>query len=81
MGKYNFTLNASAAPFEIKIDEGALYGYFEHDELGEDCGGGLWFERLAGGVMALSDFDGVFELPAKVKAALIAKGIIVSEDF
>jgi hypothetical protein len=39
--------------------------YFEHKELGEDCGGGLWFKDKA-----LVDYDGVYDLPTEVKVWL-----------
>jgi|APSaa5957512535_1039671.scaffolds.fasta_scaffold02513_6 hypothetical protein len=36
-------------------------GSFEHNMLGEDCGGGLWFDESG-----LYDYDGVYALPKKV---------------
>lgn len=36
-------------------------GWFEHSELGDECGGGLWFEG-----MTLVDYDGVYSLPEDV---------------
>jgi hypothetical protein len=81
MSEYNFDRVLQAPNFEIKIDTAAGYGYFEHNELGDNCGGGLWFERLEGGMLSLTDYDGVFALPSEVKATLLLTGFIVDEDF
>lgn len=78
---YNFTKIIQSGPFEIRIDPAARYGYFEHDTKGDLCGGGLWFEQLDGGVLALVDYDGVFELPREVKEGLQGLGYIVTEEF
>lgn len=72
MSEYNFTINIDTPNFEIRIDTEAQYGYFEHNELGDECGGGLWFDdRL------LLDYDGVYELPQEVQDALINASFIV----
>jgi len=47
--------------FEVGINLLGSYGYFEHNEYGEEIGGGLWFEDGA-----LVDYDGTFELPMEV---------------
>ncbi len=78
---YHFTRIIQSGPFDIRVDPAARYGYFEHDTEGDDCGGGLWFESLDGGVLALIDYDGVFELPHKVAEGLRALGYIVNEEF
>lgn len=78
---YNFTIDASVEDWDIKIDPAALYGYFEHNEMGDECGGGLWFDRLVGGVLALTDYDGVAVLPDEVRHGLTQKDIVVSEEF
>ena len=62
-----YDLDISTADFEIKIDTATNYGYFEHNELGDECGGGLWFQDGA-----LTDYDGVYELPKQVETALRA---------
>ena len=67
--------------FTVEVDTQAMRGWFEHNKLGEDCAGGLWFELLAGGIVALSDYDGVFELPAEVKQTLTDNGFFVSEEY
>ena len=56
--------------FEVVVNGNK--GYFEHDELGEECGGELIFE--AG---ELVDFDGVGVLPFEVAEALVNNGIEV----
>jgi len=47
-----------------------LTGYFEHNEKGDDWGGGLWFDEH----MQLLDYDGVYELPKEVETALELAG-------
>ena len=49
------------------------YMFFEHNELGDECGGGLWFDR---GI--LTDYDGVWMLPKEVAMALKDIGLDVS---
>tara|TARA_R110002153_G_C13242075_1_gene490811 strand:- start:469 stop:828 length:360 start_codon:yes stop_codon:yes gene_type:complete len=41
------------------------YGWFEHNEDGDEDGGGLWFEDGS-----IVDYDGVFELSAEIIEAL-----------
>ena len=64
------------AHFEILIFEGGERGYFEHEHMGDDCAGGLWFEGKE-----LTDYDGVFALPNEVSTALREAEYIVDEDF
>ena len=52
-------------------------GYFEHNQLGEDCSGSLRFD-LANNLV---DYDGVFSLPLEVIETLRAMGITVSALF
>lgn len=66
---YEFNKIINTKKFEMKIDTNAQYGFFEHNELGDECGGGLWFEGLE-----LVDYDGVYELPKEVREALKAEG-------
>lgn len=63
----------------VRIDTASLYGYFEHKNGSE--GGGLWFERLDNGSLELIDYDGVFELPRSVVAALKAHGYVLDEAY
>jgi hypothetical protein len=49
------------------------YGYFEHNELGENLGGGLWFRDGA-----IYDYDGVYSLPKEVELELKERGVDIS---
>lgn len=73
---YNFDHVKVTDYFEVKVDSKAQYGYFEHKELGDQCGGGLWFTDSD-----LVDYDGVAELPMEVIVALREMGFTVEEDF
>lgn len=81
MSGYNFNVKANSGKFEIAVDTTANYGYFEHEDLGDECGGGLWFEPNNEGILELTDYDGVACLPKSVIAGLRDKGFVVSEDF
>jgi hypothetical protein len=64
----------------VGIDSHSLYGYWERKDGSE--GGGLWFERLdTKGTLELVDYDGAFELPRSVVAALRAAGVVLDETF
>lgn len=76
MSGYTFNRRIQSGKFEILVDEAAQYGYFEHEELGDECGGGLWLE---GNVLV--DADGTYALPKDVAAGLRAMGFVVTEDF
>lgn len=75
MPKYNFTTKIGTQNYTIEIDPKALYGYFEHDELGDESAGGLWFDKN----FNLIDYDGVFYLPSEIKNVLIQFGMIDKE--
>lgn len=77
---YKFNVTADTANFTIKIDLAARYGYFEHNELGDECGGGLWFGQHDDDSLTLSDYDGVAILPREVGEGLRAAGFTVGED-
>ena len=63
--------------FTVEIfDETPLRGYFEHNELGDNCAGELLFYGLS-----LIDYDGVFELPKEVVQALRDMSLYVGEKF
>jgi hypothetical protein len=78
---YTFDRLTKTEHYEVKVDTAALYGYFEHHSEGDNQAGGLWFERLEGGMLSLTDYDGMFELPGEVKAALLGMGFVVDEEF
>lgn len=72
MAEYNFDQNLDTEKFEVRIDTVAGRGYFEHNELGDECGGGLWFTDKE-----LTDYDGVSVLPGEVEDALRNAGYTV----
>jgi hypothetical protein len=63
--------------FEVGIHdkvEGVIRtGWFEHNELGDEYGGTLWFEDDG----TLYDYDGVYMVPLEVLTALKAEGFNV----
>lgn len=84
MPKHEYSVVIKTANFEIKISPATMYGYFEHDHLGEECSGGLWFDTCqvaADQGLELFDCDGTPELPGEVKEALAQAGYIVGEEF
>lgn len=60
--------------FEVGYHTDQKHGWFEHNELGDECGGGLWFDDSG----ALIDYDGVYELPSEVVQALATAGFDVT---
>lgn len=66
--------------YTVGIHKCKTRGWFEHLLLGEDRGGGLWFDHRDG-VMRLFDYDGTFELPLEVANALVDLGADVDKDF
>ena len=63
--------------FTVEIfDEKPLRGYFEHNELGDNCAGELLFEGND-----LIDYDGVFSLPTDVIWAVRKLGFHVGKEF
>jgi hypothetical protein len=86
---YNFNKKIQVGKFEIQVDEAEKYGYFEHDELGDEAGGGLWFslgethegEPTEDPRLQLSDYDGMYYLPQEVAAGLRRLGYVVDESF
>jgi len=62
--------------YEITLDlHGDHRGYFEHNTLGDERAGGLWYDENKN----LTDYDGVAELPREVREALIADGFTSTE--
>ena len=76
---YNFTQRITKGKYEVQVDPVALYGWFEHETLGDESGGGLWFCSDAGKLI-LTDYDGVYELPKDVAGALRELGHIVDAE-
>jgi hypothetical protein len=83
MAKYNFATKINTPNFEIGVDDATLYGYFEHNELGDECGGGLWFviNEENPTKLELIDYDGVACLPKMICEALRENGYIISDIF
>jgi hypothetical protein len=70
---YSFDMDLSVDGWDIKIDPADDYGYFEWvdgDNTDRACTGGLWFDRNEQGLLRLTDFDGVVDLPRPVVRAL-----------
>jgi len=61
--------------FEIVINKNEEEGYFEHEDFGEELGGGLWFKNKE-----LVDFDGTYSLPSDVAEGIIKLGFKVDKD-
>lgn len=86
---YNFTKKIQVGKFEIQVDDHARYGWFEHEDLGDEAGGGLWFgyehdhygERTSDTRLHLDDYDGMSCLPKQVTEGLRALGYVVDEVF
>ena len=66
--------------FEIGIHADGFQGWFEHEDLGDELGGGLWFQRNDEGKTELIDYDGVTALPKQVAMELRARGYVVDDD-
>lgn len=66
---YNFNVKFQVGKFEVMVDTQAQYGYFEHEEHGDEYAGGLWFSDNN-----LVDYDGVFELPLVIYEGLHEHG-------
>ena len=64
---YNFNQDLSTERYTVQVDTAAQYGYFQNNNTGTE--GGLWFADNT-----LIDYDGVFELPKQVHAALTNAG-------
>ncbi len=86
---YNFNKKIQVGQFEIQVDELARYGSFEHDQYGEELGGGLWFgfahdengDLTSDARLHLEDYDGVYELPQHVWEGLEKLGYVVEDGF
>ena len=66
MSKEQEKLKIQVGKFEVIIKPEDNYGYFEHDDYGDEMGGGLWFNKAK----ELEDFDGVMVLPVEVADAI-----------
>lgn len=59
------------------IDTKGRYGWFEDKKLGDENGGGLWFDLD----MKLQDYDGVYFLPDDVRNQLRLNNFITKEFY
>lgn len=64
---------------EVQVDTAAGYGCFERQDGAME--GGLWFDHRSDGSLELVDYDGVFELPARICDLLRQQGFIVAHEF
>lgn len=79
---HDYSLKApEGGRYQVEVSPTTKYGWFEHNELGDESGGGLWFDTTESGQLNLIDYDGVFELPKDVIEALVRLGCQVGEDF
>ena len=78
MSQYQVLKSIQSGKFTVELHE-QNHGCFEHNTLGDECGGELWFETI-GGQRHLIDYDGVYALPSDVWKALEAEGIVVEES-
>ena len=69
-------LRTHKGKFEVVINPAENFGYFEHEDYGDEWGGGLWFEGKS-----LTDYDGVYELPAEVVTGIRELGYVVAPEF
>ena len=73
---YNFDIKVDNGEYTIEIDTTEHYGCFEHNKLGDESAGGLWFDDNG----VLVDYDGVFELPHSVVGSLKFMGFTLDDD-
>ena len=76
-----YDMKFQAGSYTVEVDTQDLRGYFEHDVVGDESAGGLWFEKTEDGTLTLTDYDGVFELPMAVITGLRSRGLHVDKDF
>jgi hypothetical protein len=65
--------------YTIYKADGPNVWYFEHNTLGDERAGRIWFD-VVDHVLTLIDYDGVFELPREVVVAVKKAGIFVEDD-
>ena len=81
MPKHVYTQRADTTRYHVEFSPSTLYGWFEHHTLGDQRGGGLWFEKRDMLSFGLTDYDGVSELPRQVIDQLVEWGIEVDPEF
>jgi len=73
----SYNVNLSTNKFEIWISTTTKYGWFEDKIIGDENGGGLWFDED----MQLQDYDGVYFLPDDVRNQLMRNNYITQEMY
>lgn len=76
-----FDKKVHVAPYTVEVSTKEARGHFEHDEFGDERGGGLWFQANEDGKLEIIDYDGRVCLPDRVIEALEQMDIIVPEEF
>mgnify|MGYP000002526644 CR=1 FL=1 len=71
------SVDLSTNKFEIHVNTETKYGWFEDKILGDENGGGLWFDED----MKLKDYDGVYFLPTDVRNQLMRNNFITQEMY
>ncbi len=71
------SINLSTNKFEIHVNTETRYGWFEDKKIGDENGGGLWFDLD----MKLQDYDGVYFLPTDVGNQLMKNNFITQEFY
>ena len=64
-----------AGKYEVKISTKEKYGFFEHDDYGEDDGGSFELENKE-----VDDIDGCYAIPVIVADAIIKLGFKIDKD-
>jgi len=64
-----------AGPYWLSIDTEAQYGYFEHDDYGEDDGGSFEMEHDV-----VTDMDGCYVIPRTVAKAIQDFGFTIDQE-
>ena len=72
---HNFDVKIDNGEYTLEFDTAEHYGCFEHNLIGDESGGGLWFDEHG----VLLDYDGVYELPASVVLTLRTMGFTVED--
>jgi len=65
----NYDKEIQIGKYQIKIDTSKDYGYFEHDDLGEDDGGSFTIEDNE-----VVEMDGCFAIPEDVAEGILKLG-------
>jgi hypothetical protein len=78
--RLQYDLQIDTPRYIIEVSRARFYGYFEHKTLGDERGGGLWFERW-NILDVLTDYDGTPTFPLEVAQALARHGYTIGAEF